>query len=236
MRQNVVMIPGALATNEFWQYQEPVLSQHAHIHHTEVITQCDSIEAMANRLIDVAPQQFAIIGFSMGGYVALELYRLIPERINGLAFINSAAIPVSNKGAKERERSIDLIRKGKFDWLVELVFNKSVYDEKASENIIKTLQRMARSIGPDIYINQLIAMMDKADHESVLSTISCPTLILASANDNVMPTDRSVHLRKYIPKAELIYIERCGHVAPLEKPNVDLLRFGRQYPLRRTAN
>ncbi|HHS7963591.1 TPA: alpha/beta fold hydrolase, partial [Legionella pneumophila] len=52
-----------------------------------------------------------------------------------------------------------------------------------------------------------------------LSSIECPTLLIASEQDHVMPIERSEHMAKNIKRSELIYIEECGHMAMLEQPD-----------------
>lgn len=53
----------------------------------------DSIIGMAERLLADAPSRFALPGASMGGYVSLEVVRLAPERVRGLALIRTSAVP-----------------------------------------------------------------------------------------------------------------------------------------------
>jgi pimeloyl-ACP methyl ester carboxylesterase len=78
---------------------------------------------------------------------------------------------------------------------------------------------MALEVGAECYLEQLTAMVNKPDHSEVLTTIECPTLLIASKNDNVMPSERSEHMAENIKNSQLIYVENCGHMAPLEQPD-----------------
>ena len=217
MKKNVVLIPGALATSKIWQHQENSF-QDAHLFHHVNVLASDSITQMAERFISHAPDKFTLIGFSMGGYVALELYRLIPDKIEKLILINSAARELSEQGKEERQRSIAYINKGKFDFLISLIFKNSIYNLDEHKHLLPLLQSMAIEVGAENYKNQLSAMINKHCHTTLLATIKCPALILCSRNDNVMPPERSEHLANHIKNSELIYLEECGHTAMLEQP------------------
>lgn len=219
MDKDIVLIPGALASPVFWRYQVHHFQGRARFHYVDVLNSA-SIVDMAKRFAEIAPNKFTLIGFSMGGYVALELLRYIPQKVEKLVLINSAAKTLSDKGQLERERSLTLISKGKFDFLISLIFKNSIYDKNKHDDLLSLLQTMAHEIGAENYIAQLNAILTKPDHTSLLSGIKCPTLLVASKQDKIMPTERSEHLENNIKNSKLVYLENCGHVAPLEQPEL----------------
>ena len=157
---DIVLIPGALATPEFWHHQEHHLQGKMRIHHAPDFSG-QTMAEMANNIIANFPEKFTLIGFSLGGYIALELMRQIPHRIEKLVLINAAARAVCEKGQSERERSLDLINKGKFDFLVNLIFKNSIHDKKKYHELIPLLKTMAQEIGAERYIQQLTAILNK---------------------------------------------------------------------------
>ncbi|WP_058516087.1 alpha/beta fold hydrolase [Legionella santicrucis] len=213
---DIVLIPGALNTSKLWT-QQMSLFQQKKVHFVDVLNS-DSIVEMASRYAQIAPKKFTLVGFSMGGYVALELYRQLPENIEKLILINSAANVMSKKGVLERERSLDLINKGKFEFLIKLIFKNSICDKEKQDFLMPIFQSMAYEVGTENYKKQLIAMLNKPDHSLLLASISCPTLLIAGEQDVVMPKAQSEHLASHIKNAELITIESCGHMAMLEQP------------------
>lgn len=217
MKKDIVLISGALATPKLWQHQVELMQKTMNVHYVDVL-QSDSISEMAIRFAQNAPEQFTLIGFSLGGYVALELFRHVPNRIKKLILINSGAKPISEKGQLERERSLDLIEKGKFDFLVKLIFKNSIHNKNKHDSLLPLAQEMAHEVGPENYKYQLKAILDKPDHLSILSMIKCPTLLLASQHDKVMPYKHSEHMATHIQHSELRYLENCGHLATLEQP------------------
>lgn len=219
MGKDIVLIPGALASSRFWHHQEYYFKEKARLHYVDVLNGF-SITEIAERFSETAPAKFTLIAFSMGGYVALELFHYIPHKIDKLVLINSAARVVSEKGKEERKRSLTLINKGKFDFLINVIFQNSIYDKNKHSFLLPLLQSMAHEVGAEKYVIQLKAILNKSDHSSLLSIIECPTLLLASRQDNIMPIERSEHMAEHIKHSKLIYLEECGHVAPLEQPNL----------------
>ena len=217
MVKDLVLIPGALATSDFWHYQEQYLHARIRIHHAPIFSSY-SITDMAEEMINHLPEKFTLLGFSLGGYIALELMRHIPDRIDKLILINSGARAISTQGQLERDRSLDLINKGKFDFLINLIFKNSIHHSHQQYELLTILKRMAREVGAQRYAQQLTAILNKPDHTELLASIQCPTLLMVSRDDKVMPPERSEHMATYIENSQLIYIENCGHVAPLEQP------------------
>ena len=215
---DIVLIPGALSTTEFWHHQEHYLTGEMRIHHAPDFPG-QSISDMADKIIRNIPEKFTLIGFSLGGYIALELIRQIPHRIEKLVLINAAAKAVCKRGHLERERSLDLVSKGKFDFLVNLIFKNSIHDKNKYYELLPLLKTMAQEIGAEQYMQQLKAIINKPDQTELLATIQCPTLLIASIEDNVMPVERSEHMATHIKGSKLVYIENCGHMAPLEQPD-----------------
>lgn len=219
MKKDIVLISGALATPKLWQYQEKLMRETMNVHYLDML-QCHSIPEMARAYAQNAPDQFTLVAFSMGGYVALELFRHIPDRIQKLILINSGAKLISDKGRLERERSIDLIKKGKFDFLISLIFKNSIHDASKHDDLLALAQEMAHEVGAVNYIHQLQAIINKPDHLPLLSSITCPTLLITSKQDKVMSCKHSEQMASHIKQAELIYVENCGHLATLEQPEM----------------
>lgn len=217
MIKDIVLIPGALATKKLWEYQEEYFKDTMRFHHLDVLN-CESITEMAERFIKTAPEKFTIIGFSMGGYIGLELTQLIPDRIEKLILINSGAKRLSEKAILDRERSIDLIDQGKFDLLIKFLFKNSIYDCNNNSHLLPILQKMANQVGAKNYKKQLIAMISKPNQFPLLSKINCPTFFLAGKEDKIMPTKLSDHMATHVNGSQLLYVEGCGHMAQLENP------------------
>lgn len=213
---DIVLIPGALTNDKLWQYQQKTLEAKARLHYID-LRSSQTIQDMAYRFITHAPEKFALIGFSMGGYVALELLSLIPNKIEKLVLINSGAKKLCDKGKKDREQALKLIEKGKFDLLVKLIFKNSIYNSNQFSILLPIMEEMAYELGVETYKKQLQAILNKPDQTDLLAKINCPTLLIAGRQDKVMPYERSWHMSNHIKHSKLILLNHCGHLAMLEQ-------------------
>lgn len=217
MEKNILFIGGSLTTKNLWRLQVDALGSLWQCEYLDT-AKSSSLTEMAERYLPLAPPRFSIVAFSMGGYAALELLRFIPARIDKLILINSSARELCQLGKDDRNRSLSLIKKGKFDFLINRIFKNSIYKPAEQEALIPLLKEMAYEVGEETYAHQLMAMINKADQSALLPSIQCPTLIIASSEDRVMPTERSEHLAANIRNSELLYLKECGHMAMLEQP------------------
>ena len=80
----LVLLPGLLCDAAIWAPQAAAFAAIADIRIGD-LTRHDSVAGMATAVLDAAPARFALAGFSMGGYVAFEIMRQAPGRIERLA-------------------------------------------------------------------------------------------------------------------------------------------------------
>ena len=87
----------------------------------------ETMAAMATRLLQEAPEEFALLGTSMGGYVALEVMRQEPERVKALALVSTSARADTPEQADARRRQSQLVQDGHFEALVDAAFVCAAY-------------------------------------------------------------------------------------------------------------
>ena len=86
-RPTLVLVPGMLCDHRLFSPQTAALADCADIIVADV-AHADSITGMAMRLLTtVDAHAFVLAGLSMGGIVAMEAYRLAPERILALGLM-----------------------------------------------------------------------------------------------------------------------------------------------------
>ena len=98
---NLVLLPGLLNDARLYQFQVEDLSDMAQSTVGD-LTGADTIAALATYVLAHAPQQFALAGLSMGGYVALEIMRQAPERVVALALLDTSARPDTPEATANR--------------------------------------------------------------------------------------------------------------------------------------
>jgi pimeloyl-ACP methyl ester carboxylesterase len=186
------------------------------------LTRRDTIAALAeDALAQAAAHEgpLAVMGHSMGGYVALELVRQAPGRVGRLALVNTHARPDSAEATENRRRLMALAEKD-FPAVIQALLPKLVLEEHLQEplGIAGTITGMALATGKDAFLRQERAIIGRIDSRPHLGAIGVPTLVVASRGDALMPVELLEELARGIPGARLEVVERSGHMTSLERP------------------
>jgi len=224
MAETLVLVPGLLCDEVVWAHQQAGLADRVNVqvaHHGLL----DSLGAMAQRIIDQAPSRFAIAGHSMGGRVALEVVRRVPDRVIALALLDTGANPLAAGEAGEREASGRYalleasrrqgMRSMAWIWLQNMVHPSRLDDAALVEPI---LEMMARKT-PDIFEAQIKALLSRPDARELLPRISCPTLLMCGNEDLWAPVKQHADMASLIPRSKLTVVPECGHMSPMERPD-----------------
>ncbi|MGE0154172.1 MAG: alpha/beta fold hydrolase [Reyranellaceae bacterium] len=214
----LVMLPGLLNDRRVFGPQIAALQSRAAIVAPE-LWRVDTIDAMVDTVLAAAPPSFALCGFSMGGYVALEVFRRAPRRVRRLALIATTARGETPEGKKRREALIAQTRLGRWRGITQLMLPLLIHADKMKDKeLVGVLQAMAMTVGGDGYVNQQRAIIGRRDNRKLLAKVNVPTIVIAGRDDQVLPFAMSEEIAAGIKGARLIALERCGHVAPLEQP------------------
>lgn len=214
----LIVVPGLLCDHALWEPQIDALSDDYDVRVAE-ITLSDSMEVLAMRLQGLAPGPFALAGLSMGGYVAQEVMRQCPERITHFAMVDTNARADTPEQTERRKRTIALAEGGKLDTVVQEMVPNLVHADHM-ETAGKVFGEMAERIGAEAFVRQQTAIMNRIDGREDLASVECPTLILCGADDALTPVKVHEEMVECIgDNAELVVIEHCGHLSPIEQPD-----------------
>jgi pimeloyl-ACP methyl ester carboxylesterase len=217
-RDQIVLLPGLLCDHRLFAGQLPALDAAAETMVAD-LARDDSVPAMAARVLAAAPPRFALVGLSMGGYVAFEILRRAPERVTRLALLDTQARPDTEEASARRRGLMALAAKGEFKGVTPRLLSLFIHRDRLGDTALTgTVQGMAESIGKDAFLRQQTAIMARADSRPGLPAILCPTLVLAGREDAVTPPELQIEMAMAIPQATLVLLPRCGHLAPLERP------------------
>jgi pimeloyl-ACP methyl ester carboxylesterase len=213
-----VLIPGLLCTPRLYADQVPALWRLGSVT-VASHTRDDSMSGIARRILSDAPPKFALIGLSMGGYVAFEVQRQAPDRIEKLALLDTTARPDAPEQTEQRKRQIEMARTGRFEGIAQLLFPRFVSAARQGDRALQAIVRaMAEDTGPEAFVRQQTAIMNRADSRSGLASIRCPTLVLVGADDSLTPPERAAEMAAAIPGARRVVVPSCGHLSTLEQP------------------
>lgn len=223
-RHPLVLIPGLLCDATVWPSQRAALEDIADIRVADHGLQ-DSLQGMARAILASAPPRFAIAGHSMGGRVAFEVYRAAPERISGVALMDTGNHPLAPGEAGQREVTgrlalLEIARRDGMramatEWVQGMVHPKRLSDTALIESILT----MFESKTPEIYEAQTRALIHRPDATPVIPTIRCPTLVLCGREDSWSPVQRHLEIASAIPGSTFVDIPDCGHMCTMERPD-----------------
>ncbi|TFB92277.1 alpha/beta hydrolase [Cryobacterium sp. MDB2-A-2] len=179
----------------------------------------DTIAAMAERILRENAGEFAILGTSMGGYVALEVVRQAPDRVTALALVSTSARADTTGQVKARSSQSALVEDGHFDALVDAAFSGVVAANNESDQaLLATWRAMTVPVGPGAFLRQQRAVVQRSDLRSMLPSITCPTMIIHGAADRLIPLAAAEETAAAMPAATFTIIEGAGHFLFHERP------------------
>jgi pimeloyl-ACP methyl ester carboxylesterase len=184
----------------------------------------DSLTAMADAVLRSAPERFSVAGHSMGGRVALEIYRLAPDRVAGIALLNTGYLPLAAgaDGEDEIRKRAELVALAQSQgmramlrqWLPPMIDSRRI-DDKALVNAI--VEMMSRKT-PEIFAAQVRALLNRPDASAVLEQIRCPALLLTGREDGWSGPAQHAAMAAKIAGSQLVLVPDCGHRSMLERP------------------
>jgi pimeloyl-ACP methyl ester carboxylesterase len=215
----IVLVPGLDCSARLYAAQIPVLWRFGPVT-VAGHTRDDTMAAIARRILDDAPPRFALAGLSMGGYIALEIIRQAPNRVDRLALLDTNARDDSPEAQEKRRANIALAENGRFDEAIELVWPLLVHPDRRNDALLKQIHvAMCRDVGAEAYVRQQRAILTRADSRPLLAAIMCPTLVLVGEQDELTPAFLSEEMAASIAGAKLVKVPHCGHLSTLEQPD-----------------
>jgi len=218
MPSPIVLVPGQLCTELLWQAQLPTVERHGEAYVT-VQRDHDTIAGMARAVLDAAPERFTLVAHAMGGFVAFEILRRAPERVEKLVLMSTLAPADTPKQTQRREGYLRLVENGQFDAVIAERIPILVHPRRRDDaEVTDILRRMARDTGPETFLRQQRAIMSRPDSRAMLESIACPTLLVFGLQDAITTMEHQREMLDAIPDAHLETIDDCGHMMPLERP------------------
>ena len=181
----------------------------------------DSFYSMEDMASDIAAlldhlgiQKSAIVGHSMGGYVALAFARLYPERVSGLGLVSSQVLSDPEDRKQGRYKSAAEVADKGIASVVETMTPKFTSDARLQEFARKSMEGQQ----PAAYIGTLKAMAERVDSTPLLSSLNVPVVVVHGDSDALIPIDRAREVKAAISGAHLVEIPGAGHMPMMESP------------------
>lgn len=223
MNEDLLFLPGLLCDARLWRHQMTAYPQ-AQI---ADLTQDDHVDAMAYRALADMPGRFALCGLSMGGYVALAIMRLAPERVTRLALFDTSARADTPEQVRRRRVLMAMTRGNRFRGVTPRLLPQLLHpDHLSNEKLTQDVLDMAEAVGRDAFLRQQHAILQRPDSLALLAGIAVPAVVAVGDGDVLTPPALAAEMASLIPNATLHIIANAGHLAPMEQPAAvnDILR------------
>ena len=225
---SLLILPGLLEDADAFHALTVGLRDVANVRVADM-THADSIAGLAEDALRQAPEgNFHLLGHSMGGYVALEIMRTEPQRVEKLALLNTHARPDSAESTENRRRLMALAERDFQGVIAALLPKLMTPDHVKDPALAGIISSMALAVGKDAFLQQERAIIGRIDSRPHLKDIRVPTLVVAANEDAIMPVEILEEMASGIPQAKLAIIPECGHMASMERPR-EVIRLVREW-------
>jgi pimeloyl-ACP methyl ester carboxylesterase len=219
----LVLIHGLGEVKEGWQNQFeladqyeliiPDLRGHGECNKSEGISIENFAADVIGLLKELKIENAHILGLSMGGAVAQEIYRQAPTMCRSLMLISTFHFfPNSLKEFLLQNRKRKYKIASESGRQIEVAAKLCLYSWKQ-----ETMEKFTMFYRPkhEIFLQSLKACLN-VNNLTLLPNIHVPTLIIGGQYDSVLPVWIQAWMHKLIPHSEFIIIRNTGHVAKLE--------------------
>ncbi len=218
MRATLLFLPGTLCDGRLWEAQHQALSSEYPCAVADYRLE-ESIGAMATAALAQVAGPIIPIGLSMGGMVALEIWRQAPKRVVAMALFDTDPGADTPARRKSRDAQIVAATHGGLRSVVETRLAPSYLSPGSSGNpaLRRRIVEMALDQGVGAFAAQVTALATRRDSWPVLGRIRVPVLVACGEDDRICPPHQHRRMASVIPKATFICIEAAGHLPSLEQ-------------------
>ena len=212
------MVPGMMCDERIFSPQIEELSKNLEVTVAD-ISSFSSVRELASDVLTKAPKKFSLLGHSMGGIVAMEIYSQEPNRIEKLILMDTNPKAELDEVKLKREPQIRDANKGK---LLEVMRDEMkpnyLADSENQSSVLNVCMDMALTLGSDVFTNQSRALQSRADQQNTIQSINIPVLIMCGSEDKLCTVERHEMMHNMISDSELKIINNAGHMPTLEQP------------------
>lgn len=220
-----------------WDAITPTLARHSHViapdlrgfggsalgPGCEALTQ--SMDAHADDLAALLEslgvrEPVTLVGFSMGGYVALSFFRRHRSRVRALALCNTRAIADTAEVANGRATmAARALLEGPAP-VIESMLPRLLAPDTLSTRpaVVRSVRALMESAPRAGIAASLRGMAARVDSTSLLPHLDVPTLVVVGEHDAISSPAEMRGIAAAIPRCRVIELPRCGHMSTHEAP------------------
>ena len=218
MKYPLVFIPGMMCDSRLFQLQINEFSKQYMVCVTPA-SSSDTIENISFEILRYLPPKFTLIGLSMGGILAMEIIKKVPERVMKIVLMDTNYKSETVEIKSRRLPQIKLVNEGLLeDIMCQQIQNNYLRKDKKNQEIFDLCLGMATDLGKEVFINQSKALATRKDYKSTLKNIKVPSLIICGEYDRLCPIKVHMEMESLIENSTLEIIPNAAHLPTLEQP------------------
>lgn len=230
----VVLLHGYLESMVVWDEFVPLLSKSmrvvtldlpghgistitGEVHTMEFLAEC-----VANSMEHLGIKEYSVVGHSMGGYVALAMCEMFPERLRSVILLSSTPNADSEEKCDRRRREIELVKAGKKSTMARLVPHAGFAPDnvKRLKDYVDDLEELIMLTEDEGVIAILGGMIERKDRNEVLLTTKVPHMFIFGRHDFYIPNEVAEELATRHPQAKVTWLDHSGHMGFIEEPQL----------------
>ncbi|MDA4129175.1 MAG: alpha/beta hydrolase [Thaumarchaeota archaeon] len=175
-------------------------------------------EDVTELLSFLALQESVVIGTSMGGSVALKMYRANPQLFSGLVLSNAKAEADTPEIKARRMNQIQYLKDNGLEKFVEANAPRRLSKKTLEQKpwVLDLISLLNLTISAESIMASLLALTEKSDDTDILEKIKVPTLVTTGSDDIHIPKTSSEILTQKISNSIHVVIDETAHVSNLE--------------------
>lgn len=193
--------------------------------HREVVSIDDHADDVVAVVDALGVLKVDLVGFSMGGYIALSVAERYPDRLRSLALIDSRADADTDAGKANRANAaVRATLQGREALAQELI--EVLLAPSATLLAKARLRTMVEACSFETIVASQAGMAQRPDRNKVVAALDVPFLAVVGEQDGVTPPDLSIAMGKAARDGMSVVVPGAGHMAPIEKPKAvnDILK------------
>jgi pimeloyl-ACP methyl ester carboxylesterase len=225
---NVILLHGFCEHKAMWAEAMNALSEGRNMHALDLCGFGDN-DKVAKSMKEYAKDVFrqmdergmdkaVVLGHSMGGYVALEMMNLLPERFLALGLIHSNAAPDDEARKEARQKQIEFLHKHDTKPYLKPFSEQLVGRSNRNAALTNRTWELVKNTQAPAIINALSAMKIRSDHRDLIRRTETPVFWLLGDEDDFMDLDDVLKQVANTNKAQLNVLNGVGHLGTWEAP------------------
>jgi pimeloyl-ACP methyl ester carboxylesterase len=161
-----------------------------------------------------------LVGFSMGGYLALEYALANPGRVASLITIGSSAFGLTYQEKADRARALAMLKKHEYRGMPVARLKQFVHPSRqADPEVVDVIRAMDRDLGKPVLVAQLKETSTRASLAPSLAELEIPAMLIGADSDPFVRWEVIERMAALIPGARAVLARNAGHMIPLEQPD-----------------